>query len=107
MSPVGDLALSPGGLRVPARARFFLQSFAGDLAGCFAEELGFSCDCAVPGREDAVLLGGVPVRGFLQEFQLISRGEDQSLPVGGFLRILWHSFSYYHLASALSLAEAA
>ena len=92
---------------MPARVRLFLQSLAGGLVGCFAEELDFSCDCAVPGREDAVLLGGVPVRGFLQEFQLISRGEDQYLPVGGFLRSLWHNFSYYHLASALSLAKAA
>ena len=88
---------------MPTRVRSFLQSLAGGLVGCFAEELGFSCDCAVPVREDAVLLGGVPVRGFLQEFQLISRGKDQSLPVGGFLRSLWHSFSYHHLASALSL----
>ena len=69
MSPVGDLALSPEGLRVPARARIFLQSFAGDLVGCVAEELGFSCDCAVLAGEDAVLFGGVLLRGFLQEFQ--------------------------------------
>ena len=58
---VGDLALSPGGLRVPARVRLFLQSLAGGLVGCFSEELGFSCDCAVPGRENTILLGGVPV----------------------------------------------
>ena len=98
MSPFGDLALSPGGLRVPARARFFLQSFAGDLVGCVAEELGFSCDCAVLGREDAVLFGGGPLPGFLQEFQWISGVGDQSLLVGGFLRscgtvsaiFIWH-----------------
>ena len=107
MSPVGDLTLSPGGLRVPARVRSFLQYLAGGLVGCLAEELGFSCDCADFGREDAVLVGGVPFRDFLQEFQLLSRGEDHFLPVGGFLRSLWHSFIYYHLASALSLAEAA
>ena len=68
MSPVGDVALSPGGLRVPARVRLFLQSLAGGLVGCFAEELGSSCDYAVPRREDAVLLGGVPVRGFCRSF---------------------------------------
>ena len=91
---------------MPARARFFLQSLAGDLVGCLAEELGFSCDCAVFGREDAVLVGGVPLRDFLQEFQLISSVEDQSLPGGGFLKSLRPCHSYYHLASALSLAEA-
>ena len=98
MSPVEDLTLSLGGFRVPARVRLFLQSLAGGLVGCFAEELGFSCDCAVPGREDTVLLGGVPVWGFLQEFQWISEVGDQSLPVGGFLRscgtvsaiFIWH-----------------
>ena len=68
MSPVGDLTLSPRGLRVPARVRPFVQSLAGGLVGCFDEELGFSCDCAAPGREDAVLLGGVPLRGFCKNF---------------------------------------
>ena len=106
MSPVGDLALSPRGLRVPTQERFFLQSLAGYLVGCVAEELGFSCDCTVFKREDAVLVGGVPLRDFLQGFQLISGGEDQYFPGGGFLRSLRHCHSYYHLASALSLAEA-
>ena len=69
MSPVGDLALSPGGLRVPARARFFLQSFAGDLVVVLRRSWASFGDCAVPGREDAVLGGGVLLRGFLQEIQ--------------------------------------
>ena len=69
VSPVGDLALSPGGLRVPARARFFLQCFTGDLVVVLRRSWASFGDCAVPGREDAVLVGGVPVRGFLQEFQ--------------------------------------
>ena len=68
MSPVRDLTLSPRGLRVTARVRSFLQSLAGGLVGCFVEELGSSCDCVVPRREDAVLLGGVPVQSFCGRF---------------------------------------
>ena len=37
MSPIRDLALSPGELRVPARARKFLQNFVGGLV------FGFCC----------------------------------------------------------------
>ena len=37
MSLIGDLALSPGGLRVPARERQFLQRFVGGLV------FGFCC----------------------------------------------------------------
>ena len=64
MSPVGDLALSPGGLRVPTQARYFLQHFAGDLVFGFAVEPSIHRDCAVTEREDAVHLGGVPDRDF-------------------------------------------
>ena len=67
------------------------------------EELGSFCDCVVPRREDAVLVGGDPVRGFLQEFQWISSVEVQSLPGGDFPRSLWPCFSIHHLASALGL----
>ena len=37
MSPIGDLTLSPEGLRVPAQARLFHQHFLGGLV------FGFSC----------------------------------------------------------------
>ena len=69
MSSVGDLALSPGELRVPARARSFLQFSAEDLVVDFRRSWASFSDCSVPRREDAVLGGGVLLRGFLQEIQ--------------------------------------
>ena len=67
MSPVGDLALSPGGLRVPARARSFLQFSAEDLVVDLRRSWASIGVCAVPRREDAVLGGGVLLRVFPQE----------------------------------------
>ena len=66
MSSFRDLALSPRGLRVPIRARYFLHHFAGDLVFGFVVELGFHRDCTVTEREDAVHLGGVPDRDFFK-----------------------------------------
>ena len=71
MSSVGDLALSPGGLRVPARAWLFLQYFVRGLVFGFVAELGFHRDCAVTEREDAVHLGGASDRDFCRR---LSRG---------------------------------
>ena len=42
MSPIGDLALSPKGLRVLARARYFLQYFVGGLMCGFPCRVGHS-----------------------------------------------------------------
>ena len=69
MSPVGDLALSPRGLRVPARARFFSTVSAEDLVVDLRRSWASFGDCAVPRRENAVLGGGVLLRGFPQEIQ--------------------------------------
>ena len=49
----------------------------GDLVVVLWRNWASFSDCAIPGREDAVLVGGVPLRDFLQEFQLISGVEDQ------------------------------
>ena len=70
MSPIGDLALSPGGLRVPTRARYFLQHFAGGLVCGFVAEPSIWRDCAVTEREDAVHLGGVSDQVFYKRFEL-------------------------------------
>ena len=104
MSPVGDLALSPGRLRVLARVRLFLQYFAGDLVVVWRRSWASFGDCAVPGREDAVPVGGVLLRGFSVGVSVGIQRRGSVLPEGGFLRSLWHRFSLYLLASALSLS---
>ena len=103
MSPVGDLTLSPGGLRVPARARSFLQFSAEDLVVVLRRSWASSGDCAAPRREDAVLGGGVLLRGFLQEIQCYSVWRFSIYQLESFLRSLWLHLSIFHLASALGL----
>ena len=47
--------------------KVFASVFYEDLVVVLWRSWAFFGDCAVPGREDAVLVGGVPLRGFLQE----------------------------------------
>ena len=84
MSPVGDLTLSPGGLRVPARVSSFLQFSAEDLVVGLRRSWASFGDCVVPRRVDAVLGGGVLLRGFPARDSVLFSVEVQYLSVGEF-----------------------
>ena len=64
MSPIGDLAFSFGGLRVPARARLVFQYFVSRFIVWVCCGAGDYRDCIVTGREDAVHYGGALDWGF-------------------------------------------
>ena len=103
VSLVRDLTLSPEGLRVPARARLFIQNFVGGFGFLVAVELSFHIDCAVTEREDAVHLGGVLDWDFCSGFEPRFWVEDHNFHLGGFWWSLRRYFNDSHLASAQSL----
>ena len=62
MSPGGDLALSLGGLRVPARARLFIRYFVRGLG--FLRSWAFIETAQSLGERTQSLFGGALDRGF-------------------------------------------
>ena len=70
MSPIGDLALSPGDFECLIGQGIFFSILQEILVFGFVVALGIHRDCTVIEREDAVHLGGVPDWDFCRRFEL-------------------------------------